>query len=366
MAVSNLIARPLSKRVKNLTGQTFGRLTVIEYAGLSPDLKAVWRCRCACGKMHEAKAANLTSGGIRSCGCSAVYKLVGQRFGRLTALESVGKDGRGEYIWRCLCDCGTYTDVQAGHLRSGHTQSCGCLNREATGIRNTTHGLSARGNRHPLYDAWQGMIQRCVNPNQKAFKNYGGRGISVCERWRRSFADFLTDMGERPDGKTLERIDNDGPYSPDNCAWKTPKEQIRNRRTNPHIPNGHPLAIEEWLPVVGYEGLYEVSNMGRVRSLKRTVERQASTGSSTHRYPVAGKLLALRPDRTGFYRSVGLCKNGVQRQHLVHSLVLTAFCGPRPPGHVGCHGSLGSRNNTLPNLRWDTKSANARDPIFAS
>jgi len=152
--------------------------------------------------------------------------ITGQRFGRLVALSVHELAHRfpkpTNTIWLCQCDCGQTTLVDRSALTSRLTASCGCLWREAI----TTHGKW----RHPLYRVWSTMNQRCTNPNRKGYQNYGGRGIKVCQRWKHSFANFLADMGERPDGYTLERINNDGDYEPENCKWDTRQAQIRNQR----------------------------------------------------------------------------------------------------------------------------------------
>jgi len=159
--------------------------------------------------------------------------LIGQRFGRLLVTAPAAAIGHGaarKTQWACRCDCGALLEVRTGHLKNGNTRSCGCLHVETSAaacVRRTKHGRA----RSPEYAAYHAMLQRCTNARHKSFADYGGRGIAVCARWQESFENFLADMGERPDGMSLDRIDNDRGYEPGNCRWATDAVQVQNRRS---------------------------------------------------------------------------------------------------------------------------------------
>lgn len=150
-----------------------------------------------------------------------IKNLKGQSFGRLTVIEEAGRDKWKQVLWRCLCVCGKTTIVVGGNLRSGTTKSCGCFNKDQL----TTHGMYGSS----THSAWESMKARCGNPNNANYKNYGGRGIKVCEKWHK-FESFFEDMGKKPNGLTLERRDNEQGYSKENCKWATYIEQSRNTR----------------------------------------------------------------------------------------------------------------------------------------
>src|SRR5688500_15251515 len=155
--------------------------------------------------------------------------LSGQRFGRLLVQEFSHSAADRRSHWICLCDCGAVITSPANNLRNGNTASCGCLRREVTAANARTHGHSPTTGRSPEYQSWTAMHARVRSLKGSRWRDYGSRGITVCERWV-SFENFLADMGPRPAGTTLDRINNDGHNEPDNCRWATRSQQVANRR----------------------------------------------------------------------------------------------------------------------------------------
>lgn len=145
----------------------------------------------------------------------------------------------------CLCDCGNIVLVANRMLRNGRSKSCGCFQKDTLIARNLKHGFSRRGRKHPLYEMWFAMLSRCRRKSHSDYYLYGGRGIQVCERWKK-FENFVSDVGERPVGKTLHRIDGDSNYEPSNCVWADAKTQARNTRRNKFISVfGHMATVAE-------------------------------------------------------------------------------------------------------------------------
>ncbi len=183
------------------------------------------------------------------------------RFGRLIVTGIRRVDGR--VVADCQCDCGSLKMIRVSHLRSGGVQSCGCLKRETArrnGMANRKHGQSVPGERTATYRSWETMKARCLNPHDPSYKDYGARGITVCQEWRESFEAFFIDMGDRPRGMTIDRIDvNDG-YCPGNCRWSSPSRQGRNKRNNRLVEfRGEtvPLVVVAEQTGVPYQRLHE-------------------------------------------------------------------------------------------------------------
>lgn len=189
--------------------------------------------------------------------------IAGNVYGYLTVLDEYRRHPKTYYEWLCRCKCGNTTWVNSGSLTSGNTKSCGCLNRERVKKENESRKgpnqrrLEAENPANiktirSMADAFNMTKQRCYNPNQRDYKYYGGRGITVCDRWLESFDNFLEDMGLRPEGKTLERLDNNGPYSKENCVWANRKAQGNNtRRTKLITYEGQTLSVSQWARTVG-------------------------------------------------------------------------------------------------------------------
>lgn len=225
----------------DITGQKYHRLTAIEYVGGDQ-----WIFRCDCGTQKVAKYKDVRLGRTKSCGCLQAENRMkyhaGQRFGSVVLINHVGNG-----YWKLRCDCGKEFVSRVYPYKIGKNRTCGCSLYD--GSRQTTHDHS----RTNIYRIWQGIKRRCYNPKYSGFENYGGRGIKMCDRWLHSFENFLADMGERP-GKeySIDRIDVNGDYSPENCRWATWKQQMNNTTKTIHLShNGVTHSITEWSEIYG-------------------------------------------------------------------------------------------------------------------
>ena len=176
--------------------------------------------------------------------------LTGRKIGKLTVIQYAGNDKGKNARWECRCDCGRRTVVAGNHLRNGHTQSCGCLQRDRASSSNTKHG----GSKTRLHKTWSGMKDRCLNPNNKAYERYGGRGITICDEWRDDFQAFYgwAMSNGYSDSLTIDRVDSNGNYAPSNCRWITNKEQQNNKRNNRYLTyNGETHMVKDWAKITG-------------------------------------------------------------------------------------------------------------------
>lgn len=217
----------------------------------------------------------------------------GDRYGRLTVVceSEPYKAPCGESYRRftCRCDCGETSCVRLDSLRNGVTQSCGCLKNDhivTVGHSNATHGMDGT----PTHKAWLSMRQRCLNPRHPYYEYYGGRGIRICPQWLDSFRSFLDDMGVRPDGKTLDRIDNNGNYEPTNCRWATQSEQNRNmRRTRRLTFNNETLCLSEWARRTGISRCAITSRLLAGLSIEDTLTIPAGSIRNLRHYATTQK-----------------------------------------------------------------------------
>jgi hypothetical protein len=241
--------------MKDLTGRVFGELIALEPCGKDKNGHYFWLCRCRCGNETKASSSNLLRGHVASCGCSkqkigAEKKLKkiddlikGKTINNILFVERHHQDKRGVWIWSCVCHCGAIFYAYPKNAKSGKLKSCGCLKG------NYKHGLY----KDKKYSVWCGMLSRCSCPTCEAYSNYGGRGIKVCEEW----SDFINfnnwaEQSGYEEGLELDRIDNNGDYSPENCRWVTHTENNRNKRTNRYITyEGDTKCTAEWAEILG-------------------------------------------------------------------------------------------------------------------
>lgn len=243
-------------RLDNLAGDKYERLTLVhELPGQAgPPTNRLWHCKCDCGNTKDTTLMRMRRGVTRSCGCLISDSLVktklhaGDKFNLLTLVSKFTKSDRRTY-WNVICDCGTEKVVYQNHVISGATRSCGCHKSRTTAERNRTHDMS-----HTVtYHSWAAAKARTTCETNSYWDRYGGRGITFSERWQ-SFENFLEDMGERPEGTSLDRIDNSKGYSKENCRWATDTEQARNKRNNRLLSyRGRNITLAEAVDITGLE-----------------------------------------------------------------------------------------------------------------
>lgn len=245
----------------DLTGKKYYKLTVISRCDnhIQPNGKPVtmWECRCDCGNFLKVSSASLIHGRTKSCGCYNIQRikerklnnLCGKKFGRLTVIRQSDNHtypcGNSSVTWECKCDCGNLVTVLSRSLTKGATLSCGCYHKELAKKQKTIHGK----HNTRLYRIWYKMHDRCYNIKSSAYKNYGNRGIIICDKWKNDFMSFYEWAMNNgySDELTIDRINVNGNYEPSNCRWVNRKFQANNRRNNNIITyNNESLTISEW------------------------------------------------------------------------------------------------------------------------
>ena len=204
--------------------------------------------------------------------CAKIIDITGQRFNHLTAIEKVGKNKSGNFLWLCKCDCGNYCKTTYTYLRRGECKSCGCLRYSKIKEMRTKHGMT----RTRIYRIWQNMKNRCRHPNNPRYKDYGARGIEYCEEWEEfePFYKWSIETGYN-DKLTIERIDNNKGYCPENCRWATKEEQQYNKRTTHYLTyKGETKSMAEWSKILNIN-LQTLA--ARINTLKWSTEKAFET-----------------------------------------------------------------------------------------
>ena len=268
-------------KAEDLRGRRFGKLTVIERAPnyISPSGRAstMWKCKCDCGTVLSIRSSHLKEGKSKSCGCNGgkLINIIGHKFGKLVVVEKINdKNQRVKY--KCKCNCGNIVLVDSYNLRHGIANPCDCSQKKQNGVYNAAykHG----GSKTRLYSIWQGMLNRCRNPNVNRYDHYGGRGISVCNDWNDfvAFQNWALSNGYSAE-LSIDRIDVNGDYCPENCRWVDTQTQSNNKTTSRIIEfNGECHNVAEWSIITGI-------NRGTIQSRLQRGWSVARALSNPHR-----------------------------------------------------------------------------------
>lgn len=277
--------------VRDYTGKRFGYLTALEVVGKNKYNINLWKCLCDCGNIKEVPTNFLSIGSTKSCGCKQ-YKtgprrdLSGDVYGNFTVLKyEYTKESNSMAYYLCQCSCGTQKVVSHGNLRSGHSNSCGCLAPRGKDHHNYQHGKS----KTKVHTAWCKIKDRCLNPNNTDYHNYGGAGITISEVFLEDFDLFYKEIGDAPSSKhSVDRIDHTKNYEPGNIRWATDKQQARNKGMNKNNssgetgvnfyhsgnPNHSTYAVAQWKDIDGkpQNKKFSVKKFGLIPAFKAAVE----------------------------------------------------------------------------------------------
>lgn len=255
-----------NKYILDLVGYEFNKCKVIEKAPIhktkSGQYSTYWICECFCGNRFEANSQSIRKGKIKSCGCYYDFDLskqkrhIGEKYNRLTIIDYIPKEERKnvQYNYLCKCDCGNIIPASINRLKNGHTKSCGCLKDEVKqniGSLNRKYKISNKR----LYSIYKVMTRRCLDSTDMRYKDYGGRGITICDEWMGekgfdNFCEWSISNGYK-ENLTIDRINVDGNYEPNNCRWITNKEQQNNRRNCHYIEyDGKTYTVTQWSEIL--------------------------------------------------------------------------------------------------------------------
>ena len=241
----------MANKIKDLTNKKFGELVVIERDyNINYSHKTFWKCKCSCGNIKSISYSHLITGQTKSCGCKKLKFLENDRFGRWRVISRVEKSHPTK--WLCQCDCGTIKEVSQTSLIQGKSISCGCYHKDKIKENQTTHNMT----HSRLYRIYYNIKDRCYNNKNKRFYDYGGRNIVMCSEWKNNFITFMdwSFTNGYSDNLTIDRIDVNGNYEPNNCRWIHIQEQYNNKRNNVFIELfGYKKTIKEWTSLMGWK-----------------------------------------------------------------------------------------------------------------